>query len=473
MSVYPKKRKLLAGIILYALLILILAIIKSGSHNPNSDFGTFWTTGKHFFQGDKLYEAFANGRDFLYPPFAAFCFQLFAALPFRLAAFLMYLLNGLLFPASVFVLYKILRKLQLPERKINMALGLAALFSAKYFWSNLSMFQMNAVVFFLVLLGIYYWITNKHGKAGLCFVLGIFIKVTPIFFLLFLLLDIGWKRVFSGDSVLTAKAQREERGGRKDHRDLVPFALSAANFAPLRLTKQLSIILITLFLCLATPIIQRGWQIGIADLQEYYESFLEPFQEGRVVTTYKNQNLAASIHRMFTETDDELGLDYHWILLDKESVQLIVYAAYALFSLALFAGWWVQSHKLRQPGLYFFAMLLAYTHLMSGISWSAHLVSFLMILVPFFLLEIKHRSLSFRILYYGLWIWIAFAGIVGKDTMGNLMHHYAGGYNLIAGLLAFLFFFYLFLAYEENRRSTHRDSPTPTRDQPETGTTPG
>ena len=449
---------MLIGVVAFTLLLLVLAILKTKKLTLNSDFGTFWQTGHHFFEGQQLYAPFESGRDFIYPPFAAFCFQLFAILPLRIAACLIYVLNGLLFPASILLLYRIIQKYPIHPNKIRNALWLTAIFSAKYFWSNLSMFQMNAIVFFLVLWGIYFWAENNPKIAGMFFVLGTFIKVTPVFFLIFLILGELRKRIFSRGQISTADVQSATQVGRKEN----PI------FAPFLQQRTFPIILLALLFCLFVPMMQRGWDRGTTDLQEYYHSFLQPFQEGRVVTTYKNQNLAASVYRMFTNTADDMDLDYQWFVLEKDKVRQIIFMAYVIFSLALLISWLLQTKSHRQAGLYFFAMLMAYTHLISGISWSAHLVSFLLILLPFFLIEVKKRTRGFRVLYYFLFIWIVFAGLVGKDTMGNLLHHLAGGYNLIAGLLVFLFFFYLFLAYEENRRSTHTDSPITTGDKSET-----
>ena len=45
------------------------------------------------------------------------------------------------------------------------------------------------------------------------------------------------------------------------------------------------------------PILQRGLTQGLLDLTTYYDSFIQQFASGFVVTNYRNQNLAAMVYR--------------------------------------------------------------------------------------------------------------------------------------------------------------------------------
>src|SRR3954470_17638715 len=84
-------RALAAGAIVIA---LVLSIRQGMSQQVGHDFHVFWQAGKDFASGHPLYRDYLPGaRQFKYPPFAAFLFQVLALVPLPIAAVFFSLLN--------------------------------------------------------------------------------------------------------------------------------------------------------------------------------------------------------------------------------------------------------------------------------------------------------------------------------------------------------------------------------------------
>ena len=78
-------------------------------------------------------------------------------------------------------------------------------------------------------------------------------------------------------------------------------------------------------------------------------------------------------------------------------------------------------------------------HLLSSITWKAHLVTLLFVFTAFFLIDMKPLSRSFRNCAFVLFGIIILLGSTGKDIVGATAHYYIGGWSLIAWGLVFLY----------------------------------
>ena len=292
---------------IYVLLLIVLGEAKVSRLTVDSDFGTFWSAGKDFFAGNALYAAKANGRNFIYPPFAAMFFQVFGLLPLAWAARLFYVVNGLIFPLAIWLLYAICRELGYDKKRIRLPLILTTIFSAKYFWDNQIMLQVNGLILVLSLSGILWVCRKKYAGAVYFFLAGTALKLIPV--------------IFSGHLLF-----------RKHRIPTVWYSL-----------------LLGALLCIGVPILQRGPQQGLTDIQEYYNQFLQPFQEGKVLTVYTNQNLSAALTRMFRPTADDLNLDYQWFSLSETHVQALISTLSLLLLLVLLGQWVYLKKKTASP----------------------------------------------------------------------------------------------------------------------------
>jgi hypothetical protein len=281
-----------------------------------------------------------------------------------------------------------------PHRAYLVVLSLMA--SAVFVLDNLVHVQVNLLTLVLCLIGVQAFIEKRELAAGGWFVSATALKITPIFFLV-------WALV---------------RGSRRS-------AAAIAIFGTI---------------CLGLPMVQRGFAQGTTDLLEYYHSFLQEFTTGRVVTVFRNQNLAGMIYRAFIPgaSADVPPFDYAY-LPSLGPAAAGVYRVAVVLLLALFLSYLFRRRMAHEPvaGLEICSVFLV-SHLLSGITWKAHLVSFLFISYVFFSLRMKQGGSLQR------WsLWLAWAGIfvigLGRDVLGSKLHHYMGGYSLYVWVMLFLF----------------------------------
>ena len=192
-------------------------------------------------------------------------------------------------------------------------------------------------------------------------------------------------------------------------------------------------------LCLGLPFVQRGFAQSTSDLMAYYETFLHQFASGGVVTVFRNQNLAAMIYRAFipSASGDVKPYDYAY-LASHAAAAPFVYQVAAALTLAIFLVFLIRRSITQQPiaALEICSVFLV-SHLLSGITWKAHLVTLLFVSYVFF-------SLDRKLLPRRRWaLWPAWGGIVliglGRDLVGARMHHYMAGYSLYVWVMLLLF----------------------------------
>ena len=137
---------------------------------------------------------------FLYSPFAAIFFSIFAILPLGPAAFVWNVFNFLLLAAIAFAARGLLgvSAAEFISRVKNIPLWercLLAAMSACIIFDNISMAQINILVLALTLGGVWL-IDRKRGVAGgVCIALAAALKLTPILFLFYLFLRRQWRGV--------------------------------------------------------------------------------------------------------------------------------------------------------------------------------------------------------------------------------------------------------------------------------------
>ena len=376
------KRAIIAIAVLGA--CVVLSVIEAKSQGPGTDFHARWLAGRWFWAGDPLYTYLPGVREPTYPPFAAMVFQVFALFPLKVAAGLFYFCNLLLIPVAVRLTTGLFDALWPDHPRDWWRLALATVFSAQFFLNNLNLVQVNLALFVLCLLGIRWYLAGHDVRGAAALVGATAIKLVPVFL-------VAWLVV---------------RGRRRAALAVVPLGLA----------------------CVALPMLQRGPATGARDLADYYHTLLQGFGEGRVVQRYTNQNLAAAVYR-FTRAPTEPSERDYQVFPASEPTARAVYRAAAVLIVAGFLGTPV---GVRGPGapLTVFELSAAFLvgHLLSAMTWKAHLVTLLFVNYAF--LSLRPRGLTWVILAL-----MAVVGVTGRDLVGDALHHAIGGYSLIACMM--------------------------------------
>jgi alpha-1,2-mannosyltransferase len=361
-----------------------------------SDFHVFWQAGYDFTHGLPLYQPLPGARHFIYPPFAAQVFQVLGIFPLKTAAWLFYLASVALILIAALLCRDIVRRLHPTKVPRALPLAVAGLCSVGFMLENLVMVQVNLVTFVLCLLGIQAFVARREFASGGWLVAATAIKLTPVFFLAWVLI----------------------RGSR---RSLAAVAVFGA-------------------LCLVLPVIQRGVAQGSVDLTDYYQSFLHQFAAGDVVTNYRNQNLASLVYRAVIPGAAEDVPPYEYAYLPSLGAAApLLYRVLAVGVLATFLAHIIRLRASRQSlGALEISSVFLTGHLLSGITWKAHLVTLLFVFYAFFLLEPERVGRAGRWVLGLAWASIVVVGM-GRDLLGSHLHHCLAGYSVFGWVMLLLF----------------------------------
>ena len=393
-------------ILLYAAVLVFMVVysITNGMRvGMASDFNVFWNAGKNFASGADMYSRVGGAERYIYPPFAAMLFQFFALFPLKMAASIYTFINFLLFLLSISLTRKILEYFIADYRKrdITIAIIFGVVCSFRFFWYHTAFVQMNELMLVLCLYGILASLKGREWVAVACIIVAAFIKVLPVFFIPWLLLRGNYKTFFK-------------------------LAFCTA-------------------VCLLMPWLWRGGYTGITDLHNYYSSFLEPFQNGRVEPEFHNQSLAASMYKICLPNAINFPYNYQLFNLSISQASLIYKISFFLIG-GLLLGYlaWekfvLKKNTLRELALIFIAM-----HLLSGITWEYHLVSLLFVYAVYALYFKQKMTPLSKFFFYLIGFFIVLFSIVGKDTVGDFLYHYMEGYSVVTWTMVMLFFFLLFM----------------------------
>ncbi len=384
--------KYISLISLFIIAFCILSIIVGRDISLQADFTVFWQAGKNYINGVSLYSRIGGAERYIYPPFAAMCFQLLALFSLHQAAALYCFCNLLFWVMIIYYTQKIILHIRSKETQIKWVLLIAFILSFRYFLYHTWFVQMNEVVLLLSLAGVYNHLIKKDNNAILLLVIASFIKIIPIFMLI--------------------------------------WVLSKSNYK-----NYLRAVIYTI-LCIAIPLLMRGMHQGIIDLQEYYITFLQPFQEGRVEPKLQNYGLSAALYKVFSFTED--GEKYHYIItiLPAATISLI-YKCIIISLLLAFAGMLFYSWLKKIPvSLFEISFVLLFTHLASGITWEYHLVSLFFIIAT--MTSDYFSSTKNKWIFYILGFLLFFNLIIGGDTVGYYLYYKSCGGSLLTWLLLLL-----------------------------------
>ncbi|MBI4115597.1 MAG: DUF2029 domain-containing protein [Candidatus Omnitrophica bacterium] len=180
----------------------LIAVLRS--YEGSNDFDTYYKAGQAALKGGELYEVKSlvkiKGKisPFLYSPVTACFFSLFAFLPLGLAAFLWNTVNIVLFAGCLALMSKYL---DLSLRDLTylwntlpkVDIFVAGFMTLAFLLDNLTMSQVNILIFFLLLLMVDFWSKGKSLISGIVLSFAILIKMTPVLFCVYFMLKREWK----------------------------------------------------------------------------------------------------------------------------------------------------------------------------------------------------------------------------------------------------------------------------------------
>jgi alpha-1,2-mannosyltransferase len=367
-----------------------LSVIQGRHERVGQDFHVFWQAGRNFTTGHPLYhDSLPGARPLKYPPFAALVFQVLGLFPLQVAAALFSLLNLALWVVAVRLTREILER-SLPDRERGyLPLGLATVLTAQFFLDNFHHVQVNELVFVLVLLGVREYLRGHDWRAAGSIVAATAIKITPIFFVAWLVI----------------------RGRRR---------------------AALAVLVVSLA-CVLVPLLLRGPRTGAAELAEYYRVFLAGHQHGEIDSYAAGQNVAALVSRMMRPGT------YRY-LPESEAVAQRVYHVLWVGLLLVFLAKLVLLARRRAP-ISAFEVSLAFLAalLLSPITFTTHLVSLLFVYATF--VSIRRASLtpSGKMAWAVAGIAMAVTGLCGRDLAGDTAYLSVAGYSIYAWTMLGLF----------------------------------
>ncbi len=404
--------RVLLGI--YVATMIGLAIPKAQKMSQRSDHYVIWNAGKNFYEHKNLYGSSNAVRPFTYTPFAAFLFQPLHMIPFRISVLVLYLMNALiLLPLTVILLYRILFNMGVSPERARMVLAISLLFSLKYIWNNLIMVQVNQVLFFFMVAGIYLLTRKKPHLAGLLFTLITCIKIIPVFLAAYVFLY-HFSRKVATTMILTA------------------------------------------MICLLLPAALRGPSRLVQDYASYYNEFLKEYVvEGRIVADRVNHSLKAglikSIHPESRGNEHIYPEDY------PRSLRLISIIQYALIATLIFNG--IVLFRRKVPlSLAYLASIILFAHLYSGITWTAHLVTLTFCFLPFLLIEVSRLRPFPRAAYFFSCFLLVFLGMEGRDLVGEKIYLFIRYNDVFTLMLLALFLFYSWVVWSPKAKTLYPES---------------
>jgi hypothetical protein len=374
----------------------VAATQRAEKQQIGTDFHVFWQAGYDFAHGLPLYQPLPGARTFKFPPFAAQVFQVLGILPLRLAAWLFYVASVALVLVAAGITSRLVQRIEPARRRTLVPLLLALLCSAVFVLDNLVHVQVNQLTFVLCLVGIAAFVAGREVAGTGWLVAATAIKLTPLFFVI-------WAVI---------------RGSRRALAGVVGFGA----------------------LTVALPIVQRGVAQGLLDLTTYYHSFIQQFASGFVVTNYRNQNLAAMIYRAVIPRASEDAWPYDYAYLPSlQAAAPLIYRVLGLALLAIFLAHLIRLRTSGRPvGALEVSSVFLVSHLLSGITWKAHLVTLLFVFYVFFTLDIRRMSRPGGIALGLAWAAIMVIGL-GRDLVGSRLHHYFAGYSVFVWVMLLLF----------------------------------
>lgn len=373
---------------------IAVGVSKGASAHSGGDFHVFWHAGREFARGAPLYDAEPGLRAFLYPPFAAFSFQIISWLPFSVAAGLFAAANVILWALAVFLARRVCQHCGATQVTTWSTVA-AVVLSARYFRGNTSLIQVNAVVFCLVLGGIDAYLQRRRGASAALLCAAAWLKVTPALVVLWAVL----------------------RGGR-------PMVARVALFG-------------TAFLIL--PMLQRGSSTGVNDLLEFREQLGANVIAVSDASPGPPQNLRTVASALLGGSDEVAGTNSNrWA--DASALGLLVMMVFVVLQRAR-RSLDISALELTLP------ILIA--HLLPGKTQKHHLITLVFVFQAHLCVSRDALKGWQRAVLYVGWALAAVVSLGGRSLVGRELHAWMAEIGFLAlCLLYWLVAAILFMLWE-------------------------
>lgn len=404
----------LAGIIGMALLAFVSYRVGARTNNM-SDFNVFWQAGENYGDGVSLYKQIGGACRYIYPPFAAMLFRVLALFNMQTAASIWCFVNFLLWFGIFYYIRTLLRLCNISKRNITISLWAGVILSARYFLYHITFIQMNELVMLMSLAGVKALIEKKEPKAMGLLVVATFIKIIPVFLLL-------W-----------ALTKTKLRG-----------YLFAAVFA---------------LLCLGLPILMRGPAKGVNDIKEYVQTFLGPAVNGNVEVDVENQGIVSALYKVFTVNECATKYGYFIKELPAATLQIIsrslLVLCYAAYASVLFYS----RFKWKAISALEVSFIMLFTLLVTSVSWEYHYVSmgfvFTILMAQYLSATKEQRSILYPLL--GI---VFIVDIIGASTVGFDLFYKSCGYSFVTLLALVMAVFHFYCLFSKSRNYPVFNTPT-------------
>jgi len=384
---------LLAGV---SAIAIAFAVHEGRGQHIGNDFAVFWQAGRNFATGHPLYHDYLPGaRPLKYPPFAAMVFVPLGLFPLQVAGALFSLLNLALWVAAVYLTRSILTRTFPDRNQTFWPIVLGVVLSAQFFLDNFHHAQMNEVIFVLVLLGIDAYLRGLDVRAAGYIVIATAIKITPIFFVAWLVIR-----------------------GRARAGLAVPVLALA---------------------CVLVPMVLRGPARGASELVEYYHSFLEGHQHGEIGEYTGGQNLAAFVNRMMRPAENPRGVSYRYVSASEPTAQQTYQALWLIVMLLFLGQLFILRIQQKRPSAFEISSVFLAGLLLSPITFTTHLVSLLLVYTTFLAVRVSALSPAERVVAVLAGLGMLVTGLSGRDLVGGTIYYGVKGYSLMTWTMLLLF----------------------------------
>lgn len=401
------KNKLMILIPFFA--ILIISIIRALKVNQISDFYVFYFAGKNFLNGNNLYFLKDQSRQFLYPPFAGLVFSFLFAFPFKISAIIWGISNVFLWLMNILISINIIEQ-ELKNSISSKFIVLSVLFTFNFFIDNLNLLQVNSLNLLFILLAFYYYQKEKFVFTALLLALAICIKVTPIIFILWMLVKNEWKLLFY--SILF----------------LIGFSI--------------------------LPLMFRGYSLYVFDITQFLSTL--KYEIPDVNSGFQNYN---------TYSLRSLAINYsHFFGLSNDILKLMM-AAIPFSFLIFYIGFLIYTKIKRNSSLTIeIAITLVFILLFSAVTRKAHM---LILIFPFLsILSLSNFMNIFdcrKVYYICIFTGTTFF-ITGRDIIGNKASEFLIYFHFFTFQMVLMFFLIMFITINrfKNIKINNLNSPIQT-----------
>jgi hypothetical protein len=198
--------------------IVVFAVSRVERYPERGDFGIYYQVGRAAVAGGDLYADSHLGAGYVYPPFFALLMVPFSVMPLRVSAAAWFVINlgsvFLLFAASLYLLERpratgmapwLRSKLEaMWYGKFDLVLVATAAVTCRFWLHGLRWCNINALVWAISLLGVYFAFTRKRTVGGALLGVAVATKVMTAPVLLFLLLRKEYRAVVCAAAVVAA-----------------------------------------------------------------------------------------------------------------------------------------------------------------------------------------------------------------------------------------------------------------------------